>query len=1210
MTLELGDIQGPGSGWGAFEVNALQPGQGLILGHFEGGQWTFPRTESGALGTGLDALDLTGPVANPNGWVKPTGLKADGNAVWIEADVKLPPHQAAPVVARYDGSTGKLTDSWCTLPVANSCEKPLDPDHPAAVPDAIFETDGGPVALALRENVVDVFAHGEWSSVATPGYGNPHSEPPLPAQPGEDVFSSPNEGWIAGPHANALGHWSAAGGESSPLASWPLPDRSPLTSVALPPGSQETIGESGAVAVGFAGTALSYSAGAGWLDQPAPPRARHINLLDVAFAGPSSAFAVGQFGVILHWNGTAWSEDPQSISLTQSQLNAVAFASSGEGWAVGGNGTILHYDGHSWSIESPPAVDSGVDITSVAVAGSSAFAVAAGNLITRAPHGGWESVRTSLLPTPEPRDGSLTVVAGLPDGGVVAAGNSVVLIREAPEARFDYAAQPLQGLAVALAPFREADGKLRTYVSVAPSGDVGFPLGDGELMRETSGGWQDLSRAQYAGSAIEGDGAVKSDPVLAVAASPTGDHAWAVGGYDGTKDAAEQGTKEAQANRPGGWQTASIWRYDVTGSAQAPGLANQTPSLPAKPGTVSFAFFTSPMCRETCSNALNAQPDVNLTSAARQIATYASQPGGPAFAMLGGNAVGPVEGSAFQAGDGRLDFAHLPELLAPLGKVPTFAAFGRFDYVRGERDETRPWAEAFANAPPPFGSGPGAPGITPLASGASTHEVHRYYAFDATQNGGTLRVIVLDNSKGSLEASAEGQTAWLEGQLADAQQAHRSVVVITALPLRATDTSDGDAVAAKLAAAGVVAVFTTNGTVVAGEKASEARELDEHFLVPQNHEPGAPQIPEYEGASLGYQQPQNNGVMWYSVSVDTSARQAHVAAIPVIDSLSLKAVDGLSVARSLTLKFEAVGRRPAGTLATKVGEATPFPGYDNYVEIPAPSCGGRPCVEPSYSFTSSDPTIGNFVIPSGAGSPLPKLDAGGHPITSSTSGLFCAYNSGSTTVTITAGLLTYSLPVTVQPGGFGAPCGTVFRAGVGTVVHVHASQTQRAPGGAGAPPPPAPATLSGVSPSLAFVPPPPALQPPPAVPASPKATPAPHHPHPRRWNRHPSPGRTGGRSSHDRAAGHTAGRADSARRHRPGAVGSRAQRKGTQAREPVGVHDPARGSERSNVVLRGRRGHRPAGPAAERAGAAGGTPAPPSAPRPLRRGRPQRRRRP
>ena len=719
----------------------------------------------------------------------------------------------------------------------------------------------------------------------------------------------------------------------------------------------------------------------------------------------------------------------------------------------------------------------------------------------RAPHEGWKDVEPSLLPSPAPKPGSLRLVAGLPDGGLVAAGSSVVLVREATGRGFDYAAQPLQGIAVALAPFREADGKLRAYVSIAPASDEGngSPPGDGELMRQTDSGWQDLSRAQYAGSNVKGDGAVKSDPVLAVASGPTGEHAWAVGGYDGTKDAATRGTTETLQARPAGWQTASLWRYDITGSAQAPGLAPTTPSLPAKPGTVSFAFFTSPMCREECANVQDAQPDVNLTSAAKQIAAYAAQPGGPAFAMLGGNAVGPVEHGAFFAGNGKSDFARLPELLAPLGGVPTFAALGRFDYVPTELgDETRPWAEAFANAPPPFGSGPDAPGITPVASGEASHEAHLYYAFDATQNegtnGGTLRVIVLDNSKGSLEGSARGQRRWLLEQLEAAQQAARPVVVITALPLRAIDTNDGEEVASLLAEWHVLAVFTTNGAIPGGEKASEAKELDEHRFVPEHAGPGVSKIPEYEGASLGYQQPQNNGVKWYFVSVDTHTRNVNVAAIPVIDSLSLKAVDGLSVARSLTLEFEAVGRRPGGTLATTAGEPEAFPGYDNYVAIPAPSCGA--CVPPSYAFTSSDPTIGDFVEASGPGSPLPKLDASGHPIRSSASGLFCAYNSGSTTITITAGLLSYSLPVTVQPGGFGSPCGTVPGHGVRPVVHLPSGQTQRAPKGAAAPPPPPPAALSGVSPSLAFVPPPPALQPPPALPAAAPKAPSPPPPPP------------------------------------------------------------------------------------------------------------------
>ncbi len=42
-----------------------------------------------------------------------------------------------------------------------------------------------------------------------------------------------------------------------------------------------------------------------------------------------------------------------------------------------------------------------------------------------------------------------------------------------------------------------------------------------------------------------------------------------------------------------------------------------------------------------------------------------------------------------------------------------------------------------------------------------------------------------------------------------------------------------------------------------------------------------------------------------------------------------------------------------------------------------------------------------------------------------TSGLFCAYNEGETEVTISAGGLSYTLPVTVQAGSVREPCGTV-----------------------------------------------------------------------------------------------------------------------------------------------------------------------------------------
>src|SRR5262249_32034622 len=160
----------------------------------------------------------------------------------------------------------------------------------------------------------------------------------------------------------------------------------------------------------------------------------------------------------------------------------VSFAPSGEGWAVGALGTILHFDGTSWTAESPPAEDDGLNVTSVAVADSDVFAVAGGNLIQRV-GGIWREVDPALLPdSPAPGHGASRVVAGLPDGGVVAAGRSLVLVRDHAGDPFVYAPQPVEGTAVAAAAIRVA-GSVRAYLSVAPlrggAEVAGTPPGDG-----------------------------------------------------------------------------------------------------------------------------------------------------------------------------------------------------------------------------------------------------------------------------------------------------------------------------------------------------------------------------------------------------------------------------------------------------------------------------------------------------------------------------------------------------------------------------------------------------------------------------------------------------------------------------------------------------------------------------------------------------------
>ena len=1081
ITLNAADATGPGTGWAALSQTGSS--SSLILANFDQSGWHFIPS------TGLDALDLTGEfgfgsqqTANSPSplTLTPDGIRAQNGKVWLSATM-LPGNGR--IVALYDTASGSVVDSWCSGLQRQSfgCAQPLDLDHPATLPDAAFDTPQGPVADALSttSRFLNVYEYGSWTSVATPGFGG------LPDA--QSMFVDPTDGWLVGP--NSLARVSAAP-PPSPLASWPEANRNPLLSAALPAG-QSTTDTQGALAVGLNGTALHYDTAAGWQVDPTPPRARHLGLFGVAFAGPSSAFAVGQEGMILHWDGSAWSEDPQSVSVTTSTLNAVAFGADGQGWAVGGNGTVLHYDGNSWSPEQVDAADVGKSITSVAVAGQDVFAVVGGNLIERSPDGQWQRVSPASLPSPQPPQGSLKLVSGLPDGGLVVAGKSLLIVRQSTSDSLRYAPESFQGIPVALAAFRASSGEVRAFVSVAPpivaldgtpiDNVGGFPAGDGDLIVQTDSGWHDLSRSQYPAetNVAPGDGVVQPDPVLAVAASADGSHAWAVGGYSGTHAADGIGTDEIISARSAGWLASAIWRYDAGGSAQSTALTSEPPSLPATPGTVSFAFFSSALCKSQCSAVQNAQPDVNLRGATGEIATFAQQPGGPAFAMLGGNA----------RGLNAVDLGRLPGLLSPLGGLPTYAAYGPLDGVPSSANPTT-WANVFAQAPAPFGHGGAASGIAPVSAGDPTGPVNKYYSFDASQNGGTLRVIVLDNSQGSLEASASGQTAWLSGQLADAQNAGTPMVVIAAEPLNSNapfHASDGDAVAAQLAAAGVLGVFTASG---GNSAASEPNVVGQ---IPANADPSAPQIPEYEGATMTYQQPQNNGVTWYDASVNTTSGKLAVNAIPVISSLALEPLNGLSVARSSTLSFKAIGRRPAATIASTPADFK-FPGFDQYVEIPSNNCSG--CIGPSYKFTSSNPIVGDFVAPSAPGSPYPKLDAAGHPTRSSTSGLFCAFNSGTTTVSVTSGLLSSSLTVTVQAGGFGPPCGTVPGGVSANVVNVPGRVDTHLGGNpnAGAPVPPPAAQVTSTPPAkLALPPPAPAAAP--VVPVrAPTPSPAPRAP--------------------------------------------------------------------------------------------------------------------
>ncbi|HEX5225686.1 MAG TPA: hypothetical protein VFW29_11210, partial [Solirubrobacteraceae bacterium] len=219
-------------------------------------------------------------------------------------------------------------------------------------------------------------------------------------------------------------------------------------------------------------------------------------------------------------------------------------------------------------------------------------------------------------------------------------------------------------------------------------------------------------------------------------------------------------------------------------------------------------------------------------------------------------------------------------------------------------------------------------------------------------------------------------------------------------------------------------------------------------------------------------------------NASTNVAPVTATLIPNIGELALEAQAGTLLRRSQAALFAGLARRPRAGNVSSGGEVRPE--TDPYIPIPA-ECVGTACANgifPKYSFTSSRTDIGDFVRQNLALSPTSVLlDANGEPIPDEESGLFCAYNAGTTIVTISAGGLSASLPVTVQAGSVRRPCGTQ------KLKELPAATTAGAPVPSPAPTP----TPAGSAPSSA----PPPLVPLPPAPLIPAAhAPAPGQPPP------------------------------------------------------------------------------------------------------------------
>jgi hypothetical protein len=1051
------------------------------------------------------------------GAAQPLTVTSDGAWIDLSAEVKGIPLD---VTLFFDSGSDTVSGSWCD---ASVCDGELGAKLSRQGGYRSFAWPGGEFGTRVITNPLDPggneesnrgtylrFAEGDFTRMPGTG-GNFHPS---------GAFFNPDSGWLEGPVE------ISSKTPPAPPVPWPLSLRAPLTDVTAAPGGAPGSLGSGALAVGVDGAVVRYQPGRGWKREFLLSASGSVNkatLRGVAWPEPSRAYAVGDSGAMWMWNAAdeLWVPDPGIPIGFEGNLMDVAFdpADPFRGYAVGKSGVLLGY-GKSWDPEALPAGFQSANLTSIAFASSQAIVAAGGDLLVN-DGGAWrvDASAQALLDKVQSGNPQLLVVAGLPDGGAVAAGRDIVIERDGATAPWHFSNQPLPGsTAIAAAAVRDG-ASVRAVVSVIPrlsyppaddlpepDPNVPPPIippfalpGDGYLLRETASGWEDTERTAFSGSGD--DRPLKSDPVLALLLDQAG-NGWAVGGWSGYADAVGRGAAAGAAGRGirERVRTAAVFRFG-SGAAASPGSAGVQP-VPTPAGPVRFAVAGHSECDAPCADLAREAigPDRSLTAALQTVAAMRGNGNGPRALLYTGNRV--------KSGLGEGDGARFAELLGAVPGLPVFPALGSDDASGGFG--AAGFESGFAGFPAPLGSGAtpagistaGIPGAAP-SSGARTH-----YAFDSQGAGGTVRVVVIDNSLGSLAASdaqqnpLEAQLPWLESVLADARAKGIAVIVMGNRSLNSSFTpklnvaSDADQVAQVLVDGGASAYLF--------DRPEENRSM----RIPAG---ASRTIPSFGTGTLGYRSPLSgvvgldsadslfgdSGVLLLEVGKPApggNVAPVGVRLVPVIEDLSLEATDGTLLRRSRPALFRGLGRRPrAGDRwgRASAGTGNPDPaGSSPYVSFPPDQCLVAGCaarLNPEYSFVSSDPDIADFVRQDPASTNLrkPFLDANDKVVTDNTSALLCPFNAGTTTVTISAGGFSYSERVTVQGGSVQRPCGTR---------PLRPDRFKRVSAVAAPPAPPPPASPPGGSPPVNFTPPapaPPPVSPPPNAPPPPNPPPAP-----------------------------------------------------------------------------------------------------------------------
>jgi hypothetical protein len=1107
------EIEIPGAtktGFRVLAIAASSPGNAWLLGQLPaGGVELFRRQGASkpiwksvvAKSGGVPGERLTvneAPFAVPHEGQPPTAKTqiltvAGEQGVWIDGE-RTDLHTSVTMFFKPEGAlSGKVTASWC-----NGSSGPTACNHtlPESLPSGQYRSFAWPVAgTPYGQRVIT----GEPEGVSLRLEGETFAqqlalgseEPSLGA-----AFSSPTEGWLGEP---ALPVHLKQKADQSRLQPYPVPFRFALLAIAPQPEAPVGALSSQALAVGDNGEVARYAPGQGW--QPESllgPGGRRVTprLRAVAWPTAARAYAVGELGQMWLWRGETrlWEPDPAAPRNFRGDLLGVAFdpGNPQRGYAVGQQGVLLRY-GKSWTQEALPAEVAGASFTSLAFAGSEAI------VAYRVPHpqtgsspafysggllvndgSGWH-VDQAAASALAPGETVPWAVAGLPDGGAALSGETrsnsepVVLERGGPGQAWLPTPVPYPGLAApgSLALFRE-NGALRVVGSGAipntrlqdffePPPPAGFPENlvkpypptSGHVLRQAPTGWSDeeherIEATPPLGNYLHYDFPYEPDPTAAVLVDPTGSLGWAVGGT-------------IETDGGGLLDTSDIARYPADGVAP-PGVG-ASPVAGAASGEGLFAIAGNAECAAPCSNraGTRAGPDTWLSAALQQVNAI---PGVSAFLHIGPRVTTgqTLTGKVVREVPYPAEFSRYAELMAG-STVPTYPVAATPESTGGEC--------VFEHFFPGLAFNP--------CSAQSA-----YYAF----NAGGARVIVLDEST-SVEAT---QLGWLKGQLAEAAAAQggtgEPAIVVGSADLNAqvaAHDSSAAEVAEALADGGASAYFynaperNVRGALRAGAKGGS--------------------VPTFGTGTLGYVLAQNSarpefighsGFLLVQIKTGQAARNTEgrwpvtVRLIPNVGELAIEAQDGVLLRRSQSALFAGLARRRRAGCLSEGSAARCL--TSPYIPIPA-NCVGSACANaifPEYSFKSSRKDFGDFVEPNLA-SPDPRavlLGPDGKPIPDAQSGLFCAFNAGTTVVTISAGGISSSLNVTVQAGSVRRPCGTV-----------PLSELPAQPSPGANPPSPAPAPTPA-GPAPAGSPPLTALAPPPAPAVPPAAAPSPPPPKP------------------------------------------------------------------------------------------------------------------